>query len=263
MELTAVMTALERAGSEATRKTYRRHGARPPLFGVSFRDLYALQKQLGTDHALAQQLWSSGNHDARVLATLIADAARANDALLEEWLHDGQGRALMGVFAAFAGKSPAGRAAAWRWIEDLAEHRQAAGWTVLAVAAGRADADEARLAALLPRIARAIHRAPNAARHAMNGCLIAIGGRPALTSKALAAAKQVGEVEVDHGDTACETPLASAYIEKMAARRSAKGAPGRAATKKAGKRTAVNSAAKPGSKRATKGAPKRVAARRR
>jgi hypothetical protein len=260
MNLTEVMSALERAGSAATRKTLQRHGARPPLFGVSYGDLSGLQKRLGTDHALAQQLWNSGNHDARVLATLIADTARANDALLEEWLHDSQGRALLTMFAAFAGKSRAGRDAAWRWIEDLAEHRQAAGWTVLAVAAGQADADEPRFAALLPRIARAIHGAPNSARHAMNSCLIAIGGRPALTEKALAAAKQVGAVEVDHGDTACETPLATAYIEKMAARRAAKaGAPGRAAAKKAGARAPAKRAAKI----TAKGAPKRAAARRR
>src|SRR5215813_5855496 len=127
MNLTEVMSALERAGSEGTRKTLQRHGARPPLFGVSYGDLYGLQKRLGTDHPLAQQLWNSGNHDARVLATLIADTGRANDPLLEE---------------------------------------------------------------LLPRIARSIHAAPNSARHAMNSCLIAIGGRPALTEKALAAAKQ-------------------------------------------------------------------------
>src|SRR5262245_23311113 len=265
MNLTEVMSALERAGSEGTRKTLQRHGARPPLFGVSYGDLYGLQKRLGTDHALAQQLWNSGNHDARVLATLIADTGRANDALLEEWLHDSQGRALLTMFAAFAGRSRAGRDAAWRWIEDLAEHRQAAGWTVLAVAAGQADADEPRLAALLPRIARSIHAAPNSARHAMNSCLIAIGGRPALTEKALAAAKQVGAVEVDHGDTACETPLATAYIEKMAARRAANAS---APAKKAGKRVPAKRATKspvksPVRSKAAKGAPKRAAARRR
>src|SRR5262249_58027028 len=153
MNLTEVMRALERAGSEGTRKTLQRHGARPPLFGVSYGDLYGLQKRLGTDHPLAQQLWNSGNHDARVLATLIADTGRANDALLEEWLHDSQGRALLTMFAAFAGRSRAGRDAAWRWIEDLAEHRQAAGWTVLAVAAGGGGPRPAPAPALASRAA--------------------------------------------------------------------------------------------------------------
>jgi hypothetical protein len=54
----------------------------------------------------------------------------------------------------------------------------------------------------------------------MNNALIAIGGRnEALRKQATAAAKRVGKVDVDHGDTACKTPDAVSYIEKMWARK--------------------------------------------
>ena len=54
----------------------------------------------------------------------------------------------------------------------------------------------------------------------MNNALIAIGGRNAKLKKlALAAAKKIGKVEVDHGDTSCKTPDAAAYINKMWARK--------------------------------------------
>jgi hypothetical protein len=54
----------------------------------------------------------------------------------------------------------------------------------------------------------------------MNGALIAIGLRnPRLEKKAVAAAKRIGKVEVDHGETSCETPDAAAYIAKAKARR--------------------------------------------
>jgi len=36
----------------------------------------------------------------------------------------------------------------------------------------------------------------------------------------LAAAKRIGKVEVDHGETSCKTPDASTYIRKAVARRS-------------------------------------------
>ena len=53
----------------------------------------------------------------------------------------------------------------------------------------------------------------------MNQAVIMIGGRsPALRKAALASAKRIGRVEVDHGDTACRTPEAGPYIEKMWAR---------------------------------------------
>lgn len=55
----------------------------------------------------------------------------------------------------------------------------------------------------------------------MNSALIAIGIRnPKLERKALAAAKRIGKVEVDHGETSCKTPDAPTYIRKAVARRS-------------------------------------------
>ena len=43
---------------------------------------------------------------------------------------------------------------------------------------------------------------------------------PQLQKLALAAAKKIGKVEVDHGDTNCKTPDAVLYIEKASKRKS-------------------------------------------
>src|SRR6185503_19234980 len=76
MGLAETMRALEKAGSAQTRKTYLRHGAQEPLFGVSFATLKTLVKKIGVDHELALELWDTGNSDARVLAMKIADPAQ-------------------------------------------------------------------------------------------------------------------------------------------------------------------------------------------
>ena len=48
---------------------------------------------------------------------------------------------------------------------------------------------------------------------------LAIGGSLGeLREEALAAARAIGKVAVDHGETGCKTPDAAAYIERMAAR---------------------------------------------
>ena len=58
----------------------------------------------------------------------------------------------------------------------------------------------------------------------MNQALISLGCRSAALRKAVtAAAKRIGPVEVDHGDTACKTPDAVAYISKTWAHSTSKG----------------------------------------
>jgi hypothetical protein len=76
----------------------------------------------------------------------------------------------------------------------------------------------------LATIESRIHKSKNRQRDAMNSAMIAIGIRNAvLEKKALAAAKRIGKVEVDHGETGCQTPDAVEYIEKVKARRKSKG----------------------------------------
>ena len=63
-------------------------------------------------------------------------------------------------------------------------------------------------------IERSIHNAKNRVRYSMNNAVIAIGLRPKLQRKVIAAAKRIGKVEVDHGQTSCKTPDAASYIAK-------------------------------------------------
>jgi 3-methyladenine DNA glycosylase AlkD len=226
MQLSEAMTRLERLGNEPTLKTYRRHGVKGPAFGVRYGDLYKLQKEIGVDHALAQGLWKSGNHDARILATLVADAESMSVKDLEAWHDDVDDYGLNDAVASVAARSNVARQVAERWRGAKAEYRSAAGWHVAGgLSAPDTGADDAWLRPLLAEIRAGIHAAPNRTRNAMNSVLISIGGyRPALRDEALAVAKAIGKVEVDHGDTSCKTPDAVEYIEKMAVRHSKKAA---------------------------------------
>ncbi len=83
MTLIETMQALESLGTEQNRKVYARHGAGRNQFGVSFANLSKLAKKLGTDQTLAGALMRTGNQDARVLATMIADAEAMSSRDLE------------------------------------------------------------------------------------------------------------------------------------------------------------------------------------
>ncbi len=224
MTLAQALQLLEAAGSAQTRKTYARHGIGPKMFGVSYAVLGKLTRQIKRDHALALGLWASGWHDARVLATMIADPQQADAALLDAWVADCDIRALPGAVAKFAAGSALAEAKAAEWCADARESVAVAGWDVFAELALESTVKDATFAALLKTIEREIHQAPNHVRYAMNGALIAIGVRNAKLEKlAVAAAKRIGKVEVDHGDTSCKTPDAVAYIAKTKARRAGKG----------------------------------------
>lgn len=70
---------------------------------------------------------------------------------------------------------------------------------------------------LLKHGAKTIHESPNRVRYTMNNFVIAAGSYvTALTDKALQAAKQMGQVSVDMGETACHVPDAAEYIAKVA-----------------------------------------------
>lgn len=215
--LAETMAALEKAGSAQTRKTYLRHGAKEPLFGVRFGTLQELYKRIKVDHELACALWATGNFDARNLAMKVADPARLSEADLDEWARGYGARMCSAYVAALASEGPHGLSRAHAWLASADADQRAAGWALVGVLAMRDEATpDAWFLAHLATIEKGIHAAPNDERGTMNQALISIGGRnAALRRAALAAAKRIGPVEVDHGDTACKTPVAAEYLDKM------------------------------------------------
>lgn len=57
-------------------------------FGVSIPTLREMAKEIGVDHVLAHQLWSSGFHEARILASMIDDPKMVSEAQMESWVQD-------------------------------------------------------------------------------------------------------------------------------------------------------------------------------
>jgi 3-methyladenine DNA glycosylase AlkD len=221
MNLQEALDTLRSLGTEQARKTYRRHGAAEDVYGVSFAELGKLKKKIKVDHALAEGLWASGNHDARMLAAMVADPARLDQKTLDAWAAGLRNYVESDGLSDIAARAPQARETMARWMASDREWVAAAGWRVLANLArmedGLPDEDCERFLSI---IERDIKSSPNRVRHEMNSAVIAIGAyHPALTAKALAAAARIGKVEVDHGDTGCKTADAAAYIKKTLERK--------------------------------------------
>jgi 3-methyladenine DNA glycosylase AlkD len=66
-----------------------RFGINPQgTLGISIYSLRPMAKEIGIDHALAQALWQSGIHEARILAAFIDDSSQVSQAQMEAWVKD-------------------------------------------------------------------------------------------------------------------------------------------------------------------------------
>lgn len=214
METTQVLQTLAEAGTDQNRKIYARHGAKEPMYGVSFAFLGTLRKQIKKDHPLAQALWATGNYDARNLALQVADPAALTDAEAEQWVNDIDNYVQAGILADLVIHTPMAFEKAQAWVKANAEFKERAGWLLFSLLAQSSSQDDHFWGTVLESIERDIHTAKNYVRDAMNTTLISIGLRPTLTERAFAIAAKIGKVHVDHGETNCKTPDAAAYIQK-------------------------------------------------
>ena len=231
MNLKDTLSELKAAGSAQTRKTYGRHGVTREMFGVSYAVLGKLTKKIKTNHKLALGLWKSGIHDAMVLATMVADPKQLKPADANRWLKEVDSYVLLDGFCKLIAQTDFAMQRAEAWMKSKDEWTGNGGWGVLSHIAGTLS--NTQLAKHIATIEKKIHAAPNRTRYTMNGCLIAIGiQNKEIQKKAIAAAKRIGKVEVDHGQTSCKTPDAAAYIAKSFAHNQKKAAKKKVSKKK-------------------------------
>lgn len=215
-----VMAELKRKGNEQTRKIYARHCAPDDMYGVKIADLKVIAKKIKGKQELACDLYDTGNCDAMYLAGIVADGSRMTKKRLESWVK----AANWGMMSEYtvpwvATESAHARDLAMKWIDSKKESIASSGWcTYTGIVATTLDEelDLAEIKELLNRVVGEIDAAPDRVRYTMNGFVIGVGAyvKP-LLKQAKSAAKQIGAVSVDIGDTACKVPLATDYIEKI------------------------------------------------
>jgi 3-methyladenine DNA glycosylase AlkD len=223
MTVDEVVKELKALGSESIKKVLLKHGAKEPFYGVKIEDMKGIQKRVKTDHKLALGLYDTGISDAQYFAGLIADDAKMSKKDLKKWLKNARWTMVSEYTVPWvAAGSPHGWDVAREWIDSKNETEASAGWqTLSSVVSVKADddLDIPALKKLLDRVQKTIHQSPNCVRNTMNRFVIALGTyvKP-LTADAIKAAKAIGPVSVDMGDTACKVPSAVEYIGKVQAR---------------------------------------------
>jgi 3-methyladenine DNA glycosylase AlkD len=221
---TSILSELKKKGSAQTRKIYARHGMNTEnMYGVSMAELKVFTKRIKGQQALACELYETGNFDAMYLAGLVADGAQLSVKQLDDWAHRAEGMRMISEYTIpwVATDNPLAREMALKWIASKEEHIASSGWRTYAVLLSKEpdeNLDFAEIQELLNRVVKEIKSAPNRLRYNMNSFVISVGSyvKP-LLKPAKDAARKIGAVSVDVGETDCKVPLATAYIEKVEA----------------------------------------------
>ncbi|MEM7225918.1 MAG: DNA alkylation repair protein [Pseudomonadota bacterium] len=179
-----VLAALKRLESPADRAGMARFGiAVERALGISVATLRRLGRRLKGRHGLALELWDSGIHEARILATIIGDPGKLDQATAARWVGEVDSWDLCDQLCmGLVRRCDFAWDAAFLWCLDERVFVKRAGFALIAtLAVHDKAASEARFRSCLKEIERAAGDERNFVKKAVNWALRQIGKR----SKAL------------------------------------------------------------------------------
>jgi 3-methyladenine DNA glycosylase AlkD len=157
-----------------------RFGIRPKkVYGIATPELKRMARQIGKEHSLALELWKTEIHEARVLASLVAEPARFSEGQMERWVKDLDSWAICDAccFNLFD-KTRLAYAKAVEWSARSDEFEKRAGFALMAsLALHDKKAPDSRVLEFLPCIERESWDERNFVRKAVNWALRQIGKR--------------------------------------------------------------------------------------
>lgn len=187
--------------------------------GMNLSRLRALAKQIKTDHALARELWATGETPARLLALLICTPRVFTADELDGMLRETDTPKVNDWFVNYiAKKTPLAEEMRVRWFDDADPTVAAAAWSLTSVRVAKSP-DGLDLAHLLDLIERDMKTAPPRLQWAMNETLAQIGiFHPSLRERALSIGNSL-QVLADYPTSpGCTSPFAPIWINEMVRR---------------------------------------------
>jgi 3-methyladenine DNA glycosylase AlkD len=164
--------------------------------GVRIPVLRKMAKELGMDHDLALELWTTGIAEARILAALTADPHQLTGARMEAWVSDFNSwdvcdQVCMNLFD----RTPLAWIKVREWADRDEEFVRRAAFALIACLAWHdKKAKDEDFIALLPLIKQAAGDERNFVKKAVNWALRHIGKRnPSLNKAALDLAREIRE----------------------------------------------------------------------
>jgi len=166
--------------------------------GISIYDLRPLAKQIGKNHKLSLELWDSGIHEARILASYIDEPEKVTEKQMEKWVSSFDSWDVCDqVCSSLFDQTPF----VWKKLEEFTKRKEEfvkrTGFTLMAcLAVHDKKAQDKDFIKLLPIIKRESTDERNFVKKAVNWALRQIGKRNKnLNKEALKVAKEILKTE--------------------------------------------------------------------
>ena len=199
MDTETLVRELRRIGDPVVVEGMNRFGIRgSKMLGVSVPNLRKLAAQNGKDHETALELWATGIHDARLLATMIDEPAKVNEEQLEAWIKDFDSWDIVDQACGnLINKTSFATTKALEWTKREREYEKRSGFSLIAMIAvhDKKSGDKTFLD-FLPSIVRESNDERNFVKKAVNWSLRQIGKRnQALNKAAIQTAEKIAELD--------------------------------------------------------------------
>lgn len=200
MQYDEVIEWLKSNANSANVSGMARFGINPDkTLGISIYELRKITKKIGLDHNLAQQLWGSGIHEARLLAGFVDDPDMVTEEQMEDWVKDLDSWDVCDqVCSNLFDKTEFAYKKAFEWSERSEEFVKRAGFVIMAaLSVHDKDANDEKIMQFLPIIVREVGDDRNYVKKAVNWALRQIGKRNLnLNAKAIETAKEIQKVKL-------------------------------------------------------------------
>jgi 3-methyladenine DNA glycosylase AlkD len=199
MNYQQVIKKLKSLSNPKAVKGMARFGINPDkTLGVSIPNLRKMAKEIGKDHNLAQQLWKSGIHEARILASMIADPEKLTEKQMDSWVKDFDSwdvcdQCCMNLFD----KVPIAWKKAINWAKQEEEFVRRASFALMACLAWHdKEAKDENFVKFFPTIKKYSVDERNFVKKAVNWALRQVGKRNLnLNKKAIKLAKEIQKID--------------------------------------------------------------------
>lgn len=201
IEVDAVLADLKRGASKQYRADMSARYAivtRAEVYGTPVAKLRAIAKRIGREHDLAQKLWHTGVHDARMLAPMVGDPAQVTPAEMERWARDFDNWGIVDtVCFHYWDRTAHAFKQIEKWSKAKHEFVKRTAFALLASCALHGQGTDTDFLRGLDLIEREASDPRNFVKKGANWALRAIGGKqsPKLRAAARALAKRLSESE--------------------------------------------------------------------
>jgi 3-methyladenine DNA glycosylase AlkD len=195
MKAEELLAELKQLGNPDRLAGLARYGIKADrAFGVPVPKIRELAKRTGKDHWLAEALWQSGVHEARMLASMVGEPEKVTKGQMERWMADVYSWDICDAccFELFDKTAYAYRKAE-EWSRRPEEFVKRAGFAIMAgLAVHDKRAPDQAFLELLPHIEREAEDARNFVKKAVSWALRNIGKRnPSLNEAAIRTAERL------------------------------------------------------------------------